>query len=369
MSGPAALEIWLSVALQIALLAAAARWTERRTADVGAADRLWARFHAATLMLTLLAWSGPRLRLLGTRAALPAETARRILSWETDVATAVLAIWACGVAAGLFRLGLSMRGAVALIRQSTPLHDAWRARLLPPELQRESAWERLELRVSERASTPFCWQLSRPVLVLPAPLLDACGASAEHVLRCLIRHEAAHLRAGHPLRLFLQRLVEVVHWYHPAAWAASRRAHAYREYFADHCAVRTREEAACYLQALGAICRAAARPSLPAGLRFVEKTSLLRQRAERLAARDWSQTSRPSGVLPSFATAVAAALCACVWLPVDVAASSRGLWSPWPQWSAAALQEIGLRVRDYEIDVHRMQLRTAAHPEEPRHAR
>jgi hypothetical protein len=56
--------------------------------------------------------------------------------------------------------------------------------------------------------------------------------------------------------------------------------------------------------------------------------------------------------LPAFAAALglaaATALAICVWMPVDVLASPRATWSPWPKWTAGVLHDLGIPVRDFE---------------------
>ena len=51
---------------------------------------------------------------------------------------------------------------------------------------------------------------------------------------------------------------------------------------------------------------------------------------------------------------IAIAAMLLLWIPVDVAASTRSAWSPWPTWSARVLQAVGVAARDYEIDGHRL---------------
>ncbi len=43
-----------------------------------------------------------------------------------------------------------------------------------------------------------------------------------------------------------------------------------------------------------------------------------------------------------------ACLATLVFPPVNLLSSSRSAWSPWPSWTAAALKEAGVVVRDYE---------------------
>ena len=51
---------------------------------------------------------------------------------------------------------------------------------------------------------------------------------------------------------------------------------------------------------------------------------------------------------------IACAAMTMLWVPIDLGASTRSLWSPWPSWSARALQSVGIAARDYEIDGHRL---------------
>ena len=82
MSAPGALEVWLSLSLQILVLAAATFWIERRMACEGAGDHLWAAFHAVVLALTVVAWLGPHLRLIEPQLLVGAERVGWILTLE-----------------------------------------------------------------------------------------------------------------------------------------------------------------------------------------------------------------------------------------------------------------------------------------------
>ena len=48
-------------------------------------------------------------------------------------------------------------------------------------------------------------------------------------------------QANHPLQLFLQRIVEILFWFHPLIWWASRQAAWSREFHCDAAAVTTAE--------------------------------------------------------------------------------------------------------------------------------
>ena len=94
--------------------------------------------------------------------------------------------------------------------------------------------------------SPFCWQLHRPAIVVPDLLLDFPVEEQ----RAVLNHELVHLSAQHPLRLFLQRIVEALFWFHPLVWWSSRQAAAAREFRCDAQAVDSQQEVAVYLQSL-----------------------------------------------------------------------------------------------------------------------
>ncbi|EMI16503.1 peptidase M56 BlaR1 [Rhodopirellula maiorica SM1] len=62
------------------------------------------------------------------------------------------------------------------------------------------------------------------------------------------------------------------------------------------------------------------------------------------------------------AIAALAALILCtfviqqVWLPTNAMASQRTHWSPWPTWTANALHQIDVNVRDFELFEERVQM-------------
>jgi beta-lactamase regulating signal transducer with metallopeptidase domain len=351
MSAPAALEVWLSLTLQVALLAAATVWIERRSAQDESGDRIWAAFHLAVLALTAVAWIGPHLRLVDARALVGSASVERILALEERTAAAVLSLWACGAVVGAASLSLGVWQSARVVRAARPVAEEIRRKLLVGVVGELGDASDIDVRVTTLPVSPFCWQLSRPVIVLPENLLPA----RSEIVRSIVAHESSHLRAGHPLQLFLQRLVEIIYWHHPAAWMTSRRAAAQREFFADSFAVRSRDDAACYLKGLLFLAqRFATSVGLPAGLAFGGGPTQIEQRAQRLAERDWTRRRPARCNFPWIRMASAAALCAAAWLPVNIVASSRSEWSPWPRWSASALHELGIHVRDYEIDAHRL---------------
>ena len=145
-----------------------------------------------------------------------------------------------------------------------------------------------------------------------------------------------------------------MHWYHPLVWWSSAQAARSRELVCDDKAVRSADEAVDYLKGLLLLTQSSAeRIRLSAGAALQGTGSLLQERAARIARRTWSLPT-PAGTGACRKLLLITALCGLIWLPVNVSASNRSVWSPWPRWSASILHELGITVRDYEIDSHRL---------------
>ncbi|MGQ0637696.1 MAG: M56 family metallopeptidase [Planctomycetaceae bacterium] len=218
----------------------------------------------------------------------------------------------------------------------------------------------VQLLVSETLGGPLCGQLQSPFIMLPASFLTL----AIDELSLVVRHEIEHLRAGHPLLLFIQKLVEIVFWPHPAAWWASHQAERAREFLCDAATVSSRESAACYLRTLLRVLGGGQKLCNPGGaaLGFSARRRILIDRAQRLAEGGWQSSTAVDRWWPAVAPLLAGAVVALVlWVPVTATASQRSLWSPWPAAAARCLKAVSITVRDYEVDGHRLR------PQELRH--
>jgi beta-lactamase regulating signal transducer with metallopeptidase domain len=211
--------------------------------------------------------------------------------------------------------------------------------------------------VSDDNYGPCCWQLHRPTILLPAFILEGSADDLRHVLA----HELEHLRTNHPLHLFLQQLVEVICWFHPAIWKAVSRASLAREFACDDAAVREGQTTAAYLRALLRIAERQCNPSrfsLSAG--FSHSKSEILARAKRLANCssdfDVRRSPRRMGAV-SIVLVLGATLLVVsqIWIPSDAMSSSRSKWSPWPTWTAKVGHLVGLHLRDYEQFDRRVQ--------------
>jgi bla regulator protein blaR1 len=307
--------------------------------------------HVCILLLTAAAFLLPHVRLVTVAEVRPSEDHPVLDMLAASAGHLCGWIWLTGTAILVGICALGMYRATMLVRRATI--DSRFGRLTSNEPTGTVA-DSIETRVLSDDVSPFCWQLHRPVIVVPNLVRGFPAAEQAAILR----HERAHIEAQHPLHLFLQRMVEAVHWYHPLIWWASRQAAAAREFRCDRDSVRSKTEVAHYLRSLLRLIERKVHPpgQLPAGIGFVGNASLLSQRAQKLGefreASAHSANVRRAGA----AVAMGAVLCSLAWLPVNPDASRRSLLSPWPGWSARALNLVGVVVRDYEVDGHRLTL-------------
>lgn len=357
MISPGFPETFVSLTLQCSVVLLVALFLARRTHSSAAADRIWAHSHVLVLILCLMGALLPHFRILQPDKVLKAlgQIASGAM-FQTFFRT-VGVVWIIGVVVLSAGTLISLIQTHSLVRRgqrenlvdnSTPM---WHSdtRQLMHELGATVVW-------SSESATPFCWQLHSPVIVLPETIRSFPPSELDAVLR----HELAHLRAQHPLRLFLQRLLEIGFWYHPFVWLVSREASLQRELASDLLANRSVSQATTFIRGmirLAELCSSRTR-RLVAGLRFGGAgKSMIQRRVDQILSRDWSSEANTTESLTIGHRTVlgfTAVLAALIWIPLNPDATGRTVLSPWPAVTAAVLHEAGLEVRDYELDRHRL---------------
>jgi beta-lactamase regulating signal transducer with metallopeptidase domain len=161
------------------------------------------------------------------------------------------------------------------------------ARPAPPDLHArlEAAADRLGIRrppsllVTEALESPALAGTVAPVILLPAWLVEE-GTSRQ--IDWALRHELAHWKLLDPLAAAVRFLVQILFFFHPAAWWVGSRWEEAAERACDRSLVSTPEEAACYAERLyEMLAKAAARRrvALASGL-FATRTQI----GQRIAA-------------------------------------------------------------------------------------
>lgn len=140
------------------------------------------------------------------------------------------AAWLAGVVLMTLRLLLGLAWLRRVVRASEPWTDAaWATRVAMMSCRLRLP-RGVALRLVHGLSSPVTAGWWRPVVLVPASLVTGMPA---HLLEALLAHELAHVRRLDYLVNFLQRVVEVLLFFHPSVWWLSRRIREEREHIAD----------------------------------------------------------------------------------------------------------------------------------------
>jgi len=347
------LELIISLTFQAAIVVMVTQGLCQLLQDARTESRLWTAGFVVLLLLAVVASFLPHLRMLHPWRTMATTTAMHVAVMERNIGRAVFLIWFIGAAvSGALTVRSALR-TTRFIKSCRPVGEAGTplgellAQLAPESLSKSP----IQVFSSPQIASPFCWQFHRPQIVLPEFLLDRNASE----LRFVIRHELEHLRTGHPVQLFLQRLVEIVFWFHPMVWWASQQSSLIREYACDDAVADTRRDVAGYLRVLLVIAeRGHSHEAGPKNvLAFGRGPSLIARRGRRLleCAEDdrvrRKSRLRIDGAL-TLMSVVAIGVAVLLWFPIDVLASPRTAWSPWPRWTASVLHTFAVPVRDFE---------------------
>ncbi len=170
-------------------------------------------------------------------ATMSADNGTQALTLDAIVHTygpALVALWLVGVVLLTLRLtgGFMVMQRLRRKRVSLPSVDVLQAFA---SLARKAGLRRVPaLRISRMVDVPMVLGVIRPLVLLPVSALS--GLSARD-LELLLAHELAHVRRHDLLVNALQRVVEILFFYHPAAWWVSAVMRAEREHACDERAV------------------------------------------------------------------------------------------------------------------------------------
>ncbi|MCF7956118.1 MAG: right-handed parallel beta-helix repeat-containing protein [Phycisphaerae bacterium] len=165
------------------------------------------------------------------------EIAGPYLAIAWIVGVLVLSVWHLGGWAQLRRLRRVM---------VKPVDDLIADKLA--RLARSLAVKRtIEIVESALVTVPTVIGAFKPVVLLPASALT--GLSAEQ-LEMILAHELAHIKRNDYLVNLIQTAIDILLFYHPAAWYVSRKIRAERENCCDDIAVRVTGDSLKYARAL-----------------------------------------------------------------------------------------------------------------------
>ena len=361
-------EVASSLCVQVALIVAACSLIARWIGDARWCCRLWTICFVSIIAIIAAGMLLPHRRIFNSPDAESSRTMLAIVTWQSRLVVLLVAVWMVGVAGSLLRkIVLCWQLSRFIHRRCQPIEGDRLSGLMqsaaPPSREfggtKLPLISNLNLLSSSDIQGPFCWQLHRPVIVLPESLL----AEDDETLRHVLIHEIEHLRTQHPMQHFLQGVCSTVFWFHPAMWHAAQGAGLTREFLCDEVAATACGRFSAYLRTLAKVaerCGSASCTDAPrVTLAFGNRKSALIRRSNRLvelAGRSGRIKSwRPWIAITGFVLAVI--LIAQLWLPTNMLASTRSRYSPWPTWTAKVLHNtLDVRVRDFESFDDRSQL-------------
>ncbi|MGD9722678.1 MAG: M56 family metallopeptidase [Pirellulales bacterium] len=172
--------------------------------------------------------------------------ARAVAAWIEQNPAVITVLWLAGVTLLGTRLLLGAFGSMRVASAAEAAPAAWLERA--EHLARRMGFRAVPaVRVSSQVSQAMAVGIIRPLVLLPAAWTS--GVTGD-VLEAVLAHELAHLRRYDLAINTLQRLVEVLLFFHPLVWWCSRQMRIEREMCCDELALVALGDRAVYAKAL-----------------------------------------------------------------------------------------------------------------------
>ncbi len=155
----------------------------------------------------------------------------------------LLIAWLIGVAAVTLYFIVTNVKSQRGFKSSLPVDSAY----ISGFVERSGLSRRVEVRVSDRVSTPLTYGLIKPVILLPKNL-DHGGGQLKYILT----HELLHIKRLDLLKKLVFAAALIIHWFNPLAWAMYVLANRDLELHCDEGVVRAfgKSHGAAYATAL-----------------------------------------------------------------------------------------------------------------------
>ena len=149
---------------------------------------------------------------------------------------ALLAVWALGFAAVLFRWFVRSRALRGARRSASPLETRGTMQILS----------------SPALLEPGVFGIRRPVLLLPAGITERLNSAQ---LEAIFAHELCHVRRRDNLAAAIHMLVEAIFWFHPLVWWLGARLVAERERACDEEVLQSGRDPQVYAAGILTVCK------------------------------------------------------------------------------------------------------------------
>ena len=181
-------------------------------------------------------------------------------------------------------------------------------------------YRRVRLLTGDHLSSPGCWGLVRPIVVVPR---RAAQPDRERALDCALMHELVHLERGDARVALVAAIARALFWFHPVVWWITAELERLRESSCDLTVVRRTGRPKSYALALLSYAFerenddddrtntgwSAVRSACPTFMHWTHSPSQLRRRIEMLA----NQRTGPSRCKRVVTFGLAAAALSSLW--------------------------------------------------------
>lgn len=143
---------------------------------------------------------------------------------------AMLILWLLGIGASAFLFIRKIRYYHRLIRHSTPVTAPELLAVISHWRSHFSIKRRVLLVTDRSCPAPFTMGVLRPVIFIPQELISSHKKAR---LSAIIAHEMAHIKRFDQLWIRCQNFLQIIYFFHPAVWIASRYINQSREQICD----------------------------------------------------------------------------------------------------------------------------------------
>jgi beta-lactamase regulating signal transducer with metallopeptidase domain len=159
-------------------------------------------------------------------------------------------IWLVGSSLMLLYFSCGLVGAERLRRECDSLEEEEVGGLLRRLRREMGVSRRVAIGMTDRIAAPLVVGVLRPLVLLPISVVSSLSIDQ---LEFVLLHELAHVRRHDNLVNLLQRFVEAIAFFHPAAWRISAWVRLEREHCCDAAVMRHRENPTAYAETLASL--------------------------------------------------------------------------------------------------------------------
>lgn len=176
-----------------------------------------------------------------------ASSLDRVTTAVRQFSPAIALAYMLGVVVMIGRVAAGVCGGGRLKSQAIPVLDEEVLEVLARQARQLSLRVAPAIAYCERVAVPVVAGVVRPVILLPAGMMS--GLSPEELSAVLTR-ELAHVRRFDHVMIVVQRFLEAVLFFHPAAWWLGRRIHELREHACDDIVIQGGIDRVAYAESL-----------------------------------------------------------------------------------------------------------------------